>query len=295
MDLTAQSPVEIDTRLADLYGQEQRALRTIEQAEYRVMSAAGIRCVGYGRNATWSVPVADGFAKARQRAETDQTWSGRKCGEALAAHEAAREAWEKIRGEAEALNVEFERRGGWTRAFLVTDGHVHSSMSCPTCNRGTYRTQFHWLVEFSGHTEAEVVEAAADRACTVCYPSAPVATAGPSRLLTPDEEQRKAAAEAKAEAKAAKEAGQVTVEGYRDGTRTGTHVFKTERGATNAIAGALFDLAWYGTGHPTAPEWQANVEAIRAALAAKGVEHDYDKALTAARRKVTREGGAPKF
>jgi hypothetical protein len=107
----------------------------------------------------------------------------------------------------------------------------------------------------------------------------------------------KAAAREEREAKrAAKEAAQITVEGYLvSATRTTTQVFKTERAATNAIASDLRDLAWYGTTHPTATQWLANVESIRAALAAKGVEYDYDKALAAARKKVTRDGGTPKF
>lgn len=71
--------------------------------------------------------------------------------------------------------AEFNRRGGWNRFFLVTSsngGHVHNSMSCSTCNP---RTQFIWLHEESGKNEAQIVEKAGDGACTVCFPSAPVA------------------------------------------------------------------------------------------------------------------------
>lgn len=72
------------------------------------------------------------------------------------------------------LNQEFDRRGGWPRAYLVTDGHVHSSMHCSTCNKGEFPTRFFWMLDYSGKTMAEIVEAAGERACTVCYPDAPV-------------------------------------------------------------------------------------------------------------------------
>lgn len=59
----------------------------------------------------------------------------------------------------------------WTRAFVVPGGHVHSSMNCSTCYP---TTEFGWVVEMSDSTQAEIIEAAGSRACTVCYPNAPV-------------------------------------------------------------------------------------------------------------------------
>jgi hypothetical protein len=85
---------------------------------------------------------------------------------------------------------EFNRRGGWTRAFLVTTGtgHVHKSRSCSTCYP---TTRFVWLPEYSGGTEETIVDDAGKQACTVCYPSAPVDTLKrASRIEAPD---RKAA------------------------------------------------------------------------------------------------------
>ena len=82
----------------------------------------------------------------------------------------------------DTLENEYTRRGRWTRAFIVrgNDGHIHSSMHCRTCR---ITTQFGWLPDYSGRTEAEVVEAAGCMACTVCYPSAPLETLGrPSKI-----------------------------------------------------------------------------------------------------------------
>lgn len=92
------------------------------------------------------------------------------------------------------LEAEFDRRGGWPRAYLVTDGHVHSSMHCSTCNRGEFPTRFFWMLDYSGKSMAEIVEAAGERACTVCYPDAPVnrgqQVVPKSMMLTPEEIER---------------------------------------------------------------------------------------------------------
>jgi len=64
----------------------------------------------------------------------------------------------------------------WSRFFLVQNngGHIHSSMSCSTCNKLGQLTDFGWLPELSGMTEADAVAAHGAILCTVCYPSAPV-------------------------------------------------------------------------------------------------------------------------
>lgn len=92
------------------------------------------------------------------------------------------------------LEDEFARRGGWTRAYLVTDGHAHSSMGCSTCNNGEYPTRFSWMIDYSGKSEEEIVEAAGDRACSVCYPSAPVnrGRRAPASVLSTQEEKDRA-------------------------------------------------------------------------------------------------------
>ncbi len=71
--------------------------------------------------------------------------------------------------------------------------------------------------------------------------------------------------------------------------------FKSERAATNYIAGLLGSLCWYGAGHPSADQWIADIVVCREALTRKGIEYDDDKALASARKRVTREGGTPKF
>lgn len=112
------------------------------------------------------------------------------------------------------LEAEFDRRGGWSRAYLVTDGHVHSSQNCSSCNNGQFPTRFFWMIDYSGKSHTEIVEAAGERACTICYPDAPVArrdkgenVAVPkSVMLTSEEIERAEVREAEAKRRAEKKA-----------------------------------------------------------------------------------------
>lgn len=141
--------------------------------------------------------------------------SARKIGdkdirEALARLDAAQDAVYALnQGVYKKFKAEEDRRGGWDRAFLVTDGHVHSTRSCFTCS---LTTRFVRMFEYSGMSEAEIIKAASDRACTFCYPNAPVAKGEKvpkSVMLTPEEKERAEKREAervKREAKKAKAA-----------------------------------------------------------------------------------------
>lgn len=184
--------------------------------------------------------------------------------------------------KAAPLHGEFAARGGWTRAFLVTNhgGHVHNSMACTTCFA---TTAFEFLPQVSGMDEAQIVDLAGERACTVCYPSAPVdVLARATRLFSKSEAEAQAAREQRDAKRAEKAAATVTGE-------DGRVLYKTVRGATNAVAQALSDLCWYGESHPSANEWKTEVETVRAALARKGVEYDYDAVLTRVRKRVKAE------
>ncbi|WP_099020932.1 hypothetical protein [Mycolicibacterium palauense] len=158
---------------------------------------------------------------------------------------------------------EYDRRGGWTRAFLVqnTGGHVHSSMRCSTCFPST---RYAWLTEYSGHHEDQIVYAAGELACTVCYPSAPVEVlTRTGEIRRPTDLEREQRAAEKATKNAAATAAAIT------DPDTGKTLYKTELAATNAIATALGDLHWYGDDHPSAAEWRRTVDTAVAALAAK--------------------------
>lgn len=186
--LESQSPADIDTELAKLWGQAEpyrfrraeaihwlrKSLKMPDNPEADVLAAA------QGETRYWCRSSIDGIARADK---------------ALAA----------LAEQTAPLNDEFERRGGWTRAFLVcgSDGHVHSSMHCSTCNRGDYRTKFQWMTEYSGADETSIVADAGWRACTICYPSAPLGVTG-TKMFSTDELAAAQAGQNREDAKAAR-------------------------------------------------------------------------------------------
>lgn len=89
----------------------------------------------------------------------------------------------------------YEKRGSWNRAFLVPNGHVHSSINCSTCNKGKEATKFQAMTNYSNHSEDEIVENAGYRACTTCYPTAPVGNERnlPTKMFTKSEEEKEQA------------------------------------------------------------------------------------------------------
>lgn len=242
-DLTTMTPAEIDALLAEI---SYRAARLEGQRLNYLSSARKAR-----EGSRYSRPDVARAEKLEGLAE--------KLEPQIAEAEA----------EMAPYDAEFTRRGGWTRAFLVksNNGHVHRSMACSTCFP---TTSYAWMTDFSGMDEAEIVEAAGERACTVCYPSAPVEVLNkPTRMFTPDEVAAQAARAEREAKKATKEALKV----YH--AETGEELFKTERGATNFIASELDSALWYGPSHPSFVSWMTNVDITVAALAAKrGVEFD---------------------
>jgi hypothetical protein len=195
--------------------------------------------------------------------------------------------------QASTLEGEYWRRGRWTRYYLVTNsnGHVHWTQDCSTC---FIDTQFAWLTQFSGTSHEDLVELAGEKACTVCFPDAPVETRNrPSKLTTPEREAREAK---KAAAKAAKEAASFQVLVFDGSARKQRNrVFKSERAVTNYIAELLNSLTWYGDTHPSAEQWLSDLQSCRLALEERGVEYNYDKALANARKKAVKDGGVAKY
>jgi len=216
LDLRVATPVEIDTILADLdYERYAAMIRKIDL--WRAADKAR-NYVHYDWRTRTSTPRPDLERAAKL--------------EALAQEQEAIESAKS--DEMAPYQEEFSRRGGWTRAFLVVTsgtGHVHSSQRCHTCYP---TTQFHWVTAYSGHDEAEIVEDAGERACTICYPTAPAYVLNrPTKMFTKDEEAKKAA-RAEREAKKAAALAASIIDPV-----TGKVLFKTERGATNEIASEL--------------------------------------------------------
>lgn len=302
-NLTTATPVAIDTELAAWWTERYKEQDAATTAWNNVVSYVGHMKQNWSEKAT-AAEVREFLAEHAEISEDDEMIE-----EAYGYRNAqyARSAWknylkhqthataadEILADEIQTLEAEFTRRGGWTRAYLVVNngtGHVHTSMHCST----TYATtRFVWMVDYSDKTQAEIIDAAGERACTVCYPDAPVGVTG-TRMFTPDEIAAQAAREERAAKKAKAEAAKITVtwiDDYR--YRQGEREFKTLRGLTNELSSLIDNLVWYGERHPSGEAWLANLNAGREIAEAQG--WDYDKALAAKRKKATKEGCEPKF
>jgi hypothetical protein len=198
------------------------------------------------------------------------------------------------REERGKLEAEYERRGTWSRAYVVPGGHVHRDYDCHTL----YRTTVRFLAaEVSGFNETQVVEAAGERACTVCYPSAPVdVLKRATRIFTPDEQETADARAAKERKQAEREAATLTVTLVDDLTgKTCPQTFRTVRAARNEALSeygwALYGVAYYGETNPnTIVRGRIrlhNVETLAAAIAERE-----GAAIETVREELTNKGRA---
>lgn len=195
----------------------------------------------------------------------------------------------------------------WNRAYIVSGGHVHNTPNrCPGLQAGTVT---HMLPECSALTEAEVVELAGERACTHCYPSAPLsARQQASKLFAPDEEakaERKIERQRKADEKEAREVR------VPEGPSGPGRVFGTVRSArieaANQLWWALYALVYNPNG--TSPENREAVARNRVMIArdimaaiaghrdggVASVDELEAELLIKARQKFIREGKAPEI
>lgn len=234
------TPVEIDTLLAPIWEREYQAkadvlATTRRSAELQVKASKlknGLKVQGYAT-------PGDGI----RLAETIQHLNDRIT--------SLHEILEQIAEEEAPYLAEYQRRGGWNRVFLATssNGHAHKGTECSTCHHGEYRTGFAWLIQYSGLPESEIVADAGERACTTCYPSAPVNAKG-TKMFTPDEiqvQEARAAREAEKARKAQEAADKsiTTPEGeklYSGKDNDSWDVCKSLRTAEIAATNALVDL-----------------------------------------------------
>lgn len=261
--LTQQTPVEIDTQLAEIYNEfADVAAKLVREEQYLAFNREELKKFD--------------FARTRQDIVKSES--------AIAGYKARLDS---LRNRREPLEVEFTRRGGWTRAFLVnnSNGHVHRDMHCSTC---FLSTQYIWLTEYSGGTEAQVVEDAGERACTVCYPSAPVETRNrPTKIFTPDEK----AAQAERERRAAKKAADADklifdAEGKHPLDHN-DYPLRTKIAARNEFSSLIKSRFSYDYDHPQDAEWERVIQTLKPLLVEAGF--DTTKIETAALKKAAKE------
>lgn len=254
-NLTTWTPVQIDTELARIWGEINKAQDQVEA--YKAYLAREEKS---GHPIRWA--------------------GGKSTAEYLAEYRAK---LQELRIEADPYQDEYVRRGGWLRYFLVsnTNGHVHREMHCSTCFP---TTRYNWLVNLADCDEDAMVEEWGELACTVCFPNAPTNPLynRPSRR---DREAQEAKAAEKAEREAKKAIKNLRPEEQFRG-RWG--MVTTVAGAKQAIRDAI-ELANYGgpgVAHPDAPH--AAEEALKATevLLARGVpQAELDKIVANAKKK----------
>jgi hypothetical protein len=266
MNITTATPVEIDTAIAAIYAEAAPLATRVDMAQKDVdhyTARLGQR----------------GYAYITQ-ADVDRA-------EVRLAN--AEDALALVLAQTAPYDEEFTARGGWTRAWLVlnSNGHVHSSRACSSCN---YRTSFGWLPQVSGQDEAEIVAAAGEGACTICYPSAPVDTLSRPRTLLHATEVEAAAARAakaakKAEADAKKAAKALEIDLRPLGVDSFVGRIHTLAAAKAYLTSAAEYVGW-GRTHPYYPA--AAVQFAAEAVAAKVGTTVEEEMAAAAKRAAKR-------
>lgn len=252
-------PREVDTVLSGLYREMARVSQSFDYAIDRLHYAVGDKKVSYGRRRDWKMTTGDAKEACEALVANVEAagYLRNEAQRALGEYEEKNLAFTAIRQEIAVYQAEWGRRR-WTRAFLVlnNNGHIHRTMDCST----TFpTTQWGWLPQASGLSEKEIVDAAGQDACTVCYPSAPVDVLKRERarwLLHSTEEEAIAEREKRAAEKAARQAKKVAdgltsdgsplviVLAEGDGTsanRRRVVSFGTERAATNRLVASEAD------------------------------------------------------
>lgn len=241
MNLTTATPAEIDTRLVTLTTNINYLLIKLDQQE----RIAALTALDYQRE--------------QAEAEADKL----------------RAKIVPLRAEQNELDAEYNRRGGWARVWVVPNGHGHRDRTCHSLYADTVTV----LVprdmrghDLSGATEDEIVAAVGERACTFCYPSAPVDR--PSTIVLPDEDEKaKARAEREAKRQAAAAAKAAKAISHPDGSRIkhdGWYI-DTEAEARRIYVQTHADAAWdaYRIGAERHAEKKAEVEHLLVAIAHK--------------------------
>lgn len=194
------TPAQVDKIQADAEWQAHKALVNIENA------------TGTIDHNTAMMKQSQSFLDGNIN-ETDRKWFSSRIKKYQEAINGAKKILEeshiqKTHGtqQINACIAEYEKRGGWSRFWLVksSNGHVHRNKSCTTCFPTTV---YAWVTDLSGSTDEEVVDLAGEKACTVCFPDAPVdALRRPSRIEDPERREARLERERKAAEKAADKA-----------------------------------------------------------------------------------------
>ena len=222
----------------------------------------------YDSRSGWKLSDDEAADKAAQVAASNTTYIGRQAQDALDRLAQAYDALADAE-QAQADADKWAEYGRWPRYAVVPGGHIHNDMGCFTLR---WDTDVRWAYQVSGDTVEDAIAEYGEALCSHCYPAAPVAKTLGKVATDPNghpisRAQAQAALAAKQAEKAAKAAAK-NAAAVLD-PNTGKVLYKTDRGATNAVAWDLDSALHYGPTHPMFGEWIALLDAVSAALGAK--------------------------
>lgn len=172
-DLAAKTPLEIDSQLAELSLKQQEIKKRIKSVNTDIHHIAGDKQDRWARGKPWGMSDQEALDRTREAAADATDYQKReRANQAIDRLEQYEAALALLWAEENRLDSEHKRRP-WSRFFLVTSsaGHIHKSMDCSTCNK---KTEFGWLPNLSGKSEADAVAEHGPALCTTCFPTAPV-------------------------------------------------------------------------------------------------------------------------
>ena len=199
-ELSTLSPVEHDLLYMERLRNRVRAEQAVEREAYRLIRHYGVdvqveRTDQYGRTrkttvtvdyrtnplpTTWqeAVQLTGRTAEALYNEGVAPASSWRTLADVTEDADAftqARLAQEDAEIAVSQCVAEYARRP-WSRYWLVTssDGHIHASTECSTCNKGIYPTGFALVPYLSGSSAKDAVADLGSALCSVCFPDAPV-------------------------------------------------------------------------------------------------------------------------
>lgn len=123
---------------------------------------------------------------------------------------------------------------GWARYYYVPAGHVHNYY----CSTLRATTTVYWLPEYADMPVDELIEKAGDRACTVCFPDAPVDKPTTLEVYTQVQD---------AKAKRANELAEKRAKAYAEAIKDidGEVIFKSMRAANTIVGRDISSIVYF--------------------------------------------------
>ncbi|GAA1491486.1 hypothetical protein GCM10009626_42330 [Brachybacterium sacelli] len=189
-DVCTADPVDFDEHAVEAgkaLGETESRLRGRLDELHRAVGDRRSSRIGWAKSDQQALTAARDWVTLSDGGAASEKMGGRIRGP-LREVESAQAEHDRAREQVDGLQEAFRIRGGWNRAFLVANanGHVHSGTGCSTCRPAT---RYAWLTDYSGVDEDAIVADAGHRACTICYPSAPVGDAKslPTKMYSSEE------------------------------------------------------------------------------------------------------------